>query len=110
MGRKAVDIGHTGLDGCLHTFREHAGTKGSFKKKMKDTDVTNAIKIAHGWQNDGYQQALFHENNEETECPAGCGQREGRMHCVQCQAESTKTGYKKRKIEFQKIHKTLKTT
>ena len=47
---------------------------GSLLRKMKDIEVINVIKMVHGWKYDGYQKDLFHENNDEFECPAGCGQ------------------------------------
>ena len=40
--------------------------------KMKDTEVTNVLKMVHGWQHDGYQKYLFNEDGETYECPAGC--------------------------------------
>lgn len=41
MDGKSVDIGQSGFDGCLHTFREHAGTPGSFKMKNDDAPPTD---------------------------------------------------------------------
>ena len=49
----ALEVGQTGFDGCIHTFKDHAGDEGSFKQKgdkqwwqdpvdpEDDTDETN---------------------------------------------------------------------
>ena len=54
--------------------------------KMKDTEVTNVLKMVHGWQNDGYQKDLFDELNENHLCPAGCGEEEGQLDFVKYKA------------------------
>ncbi len=37
---------------------------GSSLRKMKDIEVTNVIKLVHGWQHHGYQKALFFDDDE----------------------------------------------
>ena len=76
---------------------------------MKDTEVTNVIMMVHGWQHDGHQKDLFYDHEEEYKCPAGCGEKEGRMHYVQCKAQAMKECYMKRKLTFLQMHKKLKT-
>ena len=39
--------------------------------KQSGSMVTNTLKLAHGWQNDGQQKDLFYEDSEEVLCPAG---------------------------------------
>ena len=69
-------------------------------KKMKDTEVTNVLKMAHGWQHDGYQQDLFDEDGASHECPAGCGEKEDRLHFVTCKAVALRLGRKQRIEKF----------
>ena len=73
---------------------------GSVLRKMKDTEATNVIKMVHGWQYDGHQKDFFYDNDEEFSCPAGCGQKEGRMHYVQCKAKEMNDCYVKRKLRL----------
>ena len=54
--------------------------------KMKDTKVTNVLKMAHGWQHDGYQKGLFFGAGEHCECPAGCRIPEDRFRHMSCPA------------------------
>ena len=77
--------------------------------KMKDTEVTNVLKMVHGWQNDGYQKDLFNGDGEPREYPAGCGENEGRLHFVKCKAVALSVGYKQRSDPFKKVHNGLKT-
>ena len=46
--------------------------------------MTNVLKLVHGWHNDGQQKDLFYDNNEDNICQAGCGERESRLHYIQC--------------------------
>ena len=78
-------------------------------KKMNDTEVTNVLKMAHGWQHDGYQKYLFAEDGETYECPAGCGEMECRLHFVICKAVAVKLGHKQKLEKFKEVHKRLKT-
>ena len=71
-------------------------------KKMKDTEVTNVLKMAHGWQHDGDQKDLFDENGETHDCPAGCGDREGRLHFVTCKSMALQLGHNQRLDKFKK--------
>ena len=77
--------------------------------KMKDTEVTNVIKMAHGWQHDGYQKFLFNDDGDTYECPAGCGEQEGRLHFVMCTAAAMRKSQQQRLDEFKKVQKGLKT-
>ena len=57
---------------------------GSNIKKMSVYRVTNGVKMAHGWQHDGYQKFNFNDNTEELMCPTGFGKIEDKMHFVSC--------------------------
>ena len=76
--------------------------------KMRETKVTNVLKMVHGWENDGYQKDLFYEDNQDHICPAGCGMAERRLHFVSCNADEMKVGQRKILGKFHKVHKALK--
>ena len=67
---------------------------------MKDTEVTNVLKMVHGWQHDRYQKYLFTEDGETRECPVGCGEEKGRLHFVVCKAAALRVGHKQRIEQF----------
>ena len=77
--------------------------------KIKDTEVTNVLKMVHGWQKYGYQKYLFDEVGKEHFCPAGCGAQQARQHFLKCKAAALQSGHKERTGKFKKVQKGLKT-
>ena len=71
--------------------------------------MKNALKLVHGWQNDGQQKELFYEDCVEVVCLAGCGKSESRMNFIQCTARHLQAGHIKRREEFRQVHKKLRT-
>ena len=50
--------------------------------EIMDINVTNVLRLVHGWQNDGQQKYLFYESNEDNMCLADCGEMESKFHCI----------------------------
>ena len=75
--------------------------------KTSGSLVINTLKMVHGWQNDGKQKENFYEDGNDTMCPAGCGQTETRINCIQCKARHLQYGHIKQRGEFQKPHAKL---
>ena len=78
--------------------------------KMKDTKVTNVLKMAHGWQHDGYQKGLFFGAGDHCVCPAGCGIPEDRFHYISRPAPMMDKCHKKKKKEFKAAHTKIRTS
>ena len=62
--------------------------------------VTNLLKMVHGWQNNGQQKDLFYENNEDSWCMAGCGQTGKTLYFVRCMAPRMRKPRIKWRSEF----------
>ena len=84
---------------------------GGCLDRMSDEQVTHILKLAHGWQHDGYQKGLFYEDLEEIEvmCPAGCGKKEERLHYIQCTSPLIAEGNKLIQRKFKESQIRLKT-
>ena len=59
---------------------------GEYMNSLSDHRVTNVVKFVHNWQNDGQQKLNFYGVEEETQCPAKCGEQETNLHFIACQS------------------------
>lgn len=82
---------------------------GKCIKRMSGQLVTNLLKFVYGWQHNRQQKKLFYEECGGSECSAGCGIMESRLHFFQCKAQQQHGNQTRLQVELRRVHEKLKT-